>query len=76
MLKTSNDTLHHISTSYSKFPPVPIFKFKQTTWSYYHFFLRKAFISSAYLGFECLRTEERKKHTKTQPPSKKHFKVH
>lgn len=36
MLKNSNDTLHHISTSYSKFPPVLIFKFKQTTEIYYH----------------------------------------
>lgn len=77
MLKTSNDTLHHISTSYSKFPSVLIFKFKQTTWNTLSFFFsRTAFISSAYLSFKCLLTEERKEHTKTQPPSKKHFKMH
>lgn len=45
--------------------------------THYHFFFpRTAFISSAYLSFKCLLTEERKEHTKTQTPSKKHFKMH
>lgn len=43
MLKSSNDTLYHISTSYSKFPSVLIFKFKQTTWNTLSFFFPDSF---------------------------------